>query len=186
MKLKILFFLVMLMFGHSSFATTNDDSILFCRIETLPSDSCLYGNWSGNKESYKKILEQTSRGLLTVESITGNVSLSFSADGRSQMNYDNFEIRAKMGSYADIRYLYNGNSHIRYTTQEENTRICSEVETSNLVMKAWITMNGEEIEVPITEAPIGSKGLFNYKCSNNEFTYIYETENDRLEWIFER
>lgn len=186
MKLFFLMTLTITILSSEVFADTATLANPMCTIESSPSDSCLYGNWTANKESYKKLLEDLGRDLITVESITGNVNLGFDSTGKSEINYDNFEVKTSIGGFAKVRYLYQGGSKIRYTNQNNNTQICSELESSTLVMKAWMTINGNETEIPLTDSPIDTNNLIGYSCKNSKLSLIYTTGTENFEWVFDR
>lgn len=169
-----------------SFSLFANDKILFCKVEERKIDPCLVGKWVVDKEGYKDVFEQLSRGLSRVESITGNVFLNFEASGVGRIDYDQFFLSAYSKPFFKAYYSYNGQSEFNYSVDSNNRDACSEVIHSGVEVKAWMMIQDDRIDLDHVEAPISQSGEFKYSCSKTELTYEVKVGIDTIFWKFYR
>lgn len=155
----------------------------------LAGGDCLVGNWNfADMSDYFASVMSQAGGVAEYIGEEGSVNYTFGADGKAQVEADNFTIKLRattQGLALDINVKINGTATADYTTHEPNEITFANAQTSGFTFSA--TLNEQELFSGTPDEMMALFGVspdpqyntFTYECSATTLKYTPPVPNAR-------
>ncbi|MDZ7678663.1 MAG: hypothetical protein U5K29_08925 [Acidimicrobiales bacterium] len=156
--------------------TTAEPTTTTTEPEVASGAECVIGTWVSDNDAFAETMESMAEGQMTVESVTGPVTIELRADGSVTTTYDQWTINAVMTNPSgEATIVRDGVDHGTYTAGDDGSFSMTEVE-SNSTVEATATVGGQTMTMPPVEGMqtdlMGGAGTF--ECEGDRMSIQVE------------
>lgn len=132
--------------------------------EVASGAECVVGTWVADNDAFAETMSSMAEGQMTIESVTGPITIEFGADGSVTTTYDQWTINAVMTNPSgEATIVRDGVDTGTYTAGDDGSFSMTEVD-SNSTVEATATVGGQTMTMPSVEGMqtdvMGGAGTF--------------------------
>lgn len=171
--------------------TRRENTSCACRVETTPTDTCLFGSWQVDHNNMREFMNKLSNGKINITSTSGSLKLLFNPDGTHSSDYQNLKINAVTnggGPGTAIQWTWNGVQNLIYTDYKigADKKLCGVGVSGEVIGRATMTVGGQVIEIPTQATSFTGQGRLTYTCDERNYKYTVDTGSFVHTWIYNR